>query len=88
MVIKTAVGFDKEFKKLPKDLKELAGKKLELLLDNPSHPGLRTKKVKGYHEEPPIMEMSVTMTVRVTFQIYPDFFYLRHIGTHEIFRSP
>lgn len=88
MVIRTSASFDKELKKLPSDLKGLAKKKIGLFLDNPSHPGLRVKKVQGYHEEPPIMEMSVTMAVRVTFQRFPDFLYLRHIGIHEIFRSP
>ena len=87
-MVKTSRDFEKEFRKLPKDLKELSKKKLELLLANPFHPGLRVKKVHGYHEEPPIMEMSVTMAVRMTFQCFPDFLYLRHIGTHQIFRSP
>ncbi len=88
MVIKTAPGFEKAFKRLPEDLKELSKKKLDLLLENPSHPSLRVKKVQGYHEEPPIMEMSVSMVIRITFQKFPDFLYLRHIGTHEIFRNP
>lgn len=87
-MVKTSRDFEKEFKKLPRDLRELAKKKLALLLDNTSHPSLRVKKVQGYHEEPPIMEMSVTMAVRITFQQFSDFLYLRHIGTHQIFRSP
>ena len=88
MVIKTSKDFEKEFKKLPTDLKELAKKKLQLFLNNPSHPSLRIKKVQGYHEDPSIMELSVTMAIRMTFQNFSDFLYLRHIGTHEIFRSP
>lgn len=88
MVIKTSASFEKEFKKLPADQKKLAKKKLALLVGDPRHPSLRCKKVQGYFEEPPIMELSVTMTVRVTWQRFPDFIYLRHIGTHEIFRRP
>ncbi|MBI4374629.1 MAG: hypothetical protein HY542_07105 [Deltaproteobacteria bacterium] len=80
MVIKTARDFEKEFKKLPGDLREVAKKKLALLIDNQAHPSLRVKKVQGYHEEPPIMEMSVTMAVRITFQQFSDFLYLRHVG--------
>ena len=87
-MVKTSRDFKKEFKKLPGDLKNLARKKLGLLLANQSHPSLRVKKVQGYHEEPPIMEMSVTIAVRITFQKFDNFFYLRHVGTHEIFRRP
>lgn len=88
MVIKTAHDFEKELKKLSKDNRDLAKKKLGLFLERPTHPSLRIKKVQGYHEEPPIMEMSVSMSVRITFQRFSDFVYLRHIGTHEVFRSP
>lgn len=88
MVIRTSGDYEKEFKKLPRDLRELAKKKLRLFLENPSHPSLRVKKVQGYHEDPSIMELSVNMAVRVTFQRFPEFLYLRHIGTHEIFRRP
>lgn len=88
MVIKTSDDFEKEFKRLPDNLQNLSKKKLELFLNNMSHPSLRVKKVQGYHEDPPIMEMSVTMAVRITFQKFLDFLYLRHIGTHEIFRHP
>lgn len=88
MVIKTSWDFEKEFKKLPPPLKDLAKKKLELFLEHPAHPGLRIKKVQGYHEEPPIMELSVNMTIRITWQRFSEFIYLRHIGTHEIFRRP
>lgn len=88
MVIRTSRDFEREFKRLPPPLKELAKKKLQLFLDHPTHPSLRIKKIQGYHEDPPIMEMSVTMGVRITFQRFPEFLYLRHIGTHGIFRSP
>ncbi len=88
MVIRTSADFEKELKKLPKHLRELAKNKLRIFLENASHPSLRVKKVHGYHEEPPIMEMSITMAIRITFQRFPDFIYLRHVGTHEIFRSP
>lgn len=88
MVIRTSRDFEKELRRLPVDLKDLAKKKLGMLVERPSHPSLRVKKVQGYHEDPPIMEMSVTMAVRITFQRFPDFLYLRHIGTHEVFRRP
>lgn len=86
--IRTSEDFEKEFRKLPRDLKELAKKKLQMFLNDPAHPSLRVKKVQGYHEDPAIMEMSVSMAVRITFQKFPGFLYLRHVGTHEIFRRP
>lgn len=88
MVVKTSRYFEKEFKRLPQGLKDSAKKKIELLLDNVSHPSLRVKKVIGYHEVPSIMEMSINMAFRITFQVFPDFIYLRHVRTHEIFRHP
>ncbi len=88
MEIKTSADFEKEFKKLTTPNKELTKKKLRLFLEHPAHPSLRIKKVQGYHEEPPIMELSVNMAIRITFQRFSDFLYLRHIGTHQIFRNP
>ncbi len=88
MVIQTSAAFEKEFKKLSKDNRELSKKKLELFLERPSHPSLRIKRVKGYVEDPSIFELSINMSLRVTFQRYSEFIYLRHIGTHEIFRAP
>jgi len=87
-MVKTSRNFEKEFRKLPGNFKQIAKKKIALLLGNQAHPSLRVKKVQGYHENPPIMEMSVTMAIRITFQRFPDFFYLRNVGTHEVFRRP
>lgn len=88
MVIKTSENFDKEFKKLSKEHQNLSQKKLELFLTHSTHPSLRIKKVQGYHEEPPILELSINMSIRMTFQHFEDFIYLRHVGTHQIFRKP
>ncbi|NLT21418.1 MAG: hypothetical protein GXX82_00060 [Syntrophorhabdus sp.] len=54
--------------------------KLGLFAENPSHPSLRTKKIKGRNE---IFESSVTMSVRMTWEYYKDGVLLRNIGEHD-----
>jgi hypothetical protein len=88
MRIERSPRFKKAIRQLPPDLQGKAKKKIALFVENPRHPSLRFKRVEGYSEDPPIMEISVDMKTRITLQIYPDHYYFRHIGTHEIFRSP
>jgi len=70
--------FDRLFRSLPKDIRERAYEKL-------AHPSLRVKRVKS---SPGIWEMSVTMSIRITFQVEGEKVQLRHIGTHETLRRP
>jgi len=77
--------FDKIFRQLPANVRELTYEKLELFLANPAHPSLRVKQVKGTHG---IWEMSVNMNYRITFEVWPEKIYLRRIGTHDILRHP
>ena len=39
--------FLQSVKDLPEDVKRTLKKKLDIIADNPSHPSLRTKKIKG-----------------------------------------
>jgi hypothetical protein len=60
-------------------------RKLELFLENKNHPSLRYKTVQALnHESPPVKEISITMSIRITLQEYDDHVYLRNIGGHEI----
>jgi mRNA-degrading endonuclease YafQ of YafQ-DinJ toxin-antitoxin module len=64
-----------------------ADKKIILLRDNPIHPSLRSKRVKGTKN---IWESSVNMDIRITWQ-YKDenAIILRNIGHHDAaFRKP
>jgi mRNA-degrading endonuclease YafQ of YafQ-DinJ toxin-antitoxin module len=55
---------------------------LRLLVENPGHPSLRTKKIQGIQG---VFEASLNMDIRVTFNyIKPDTIYLRNIGLHDI----
>jgi mRNA interferase RelE/StbE len=85
MEIKYSPTFEKSLRKLSKDLKLKAKKKLELFLKNNRHPSLRYKKVNALkNENPPVWEISVDMDIRITLQNFDDHIYLRNIGGHKI----
>ena len=67
-------------KKLSDEIKKMLKKKLDILLDNPHHPSLRTKKIQGQKN---IFESSITMGIRITWQYIDDGIYLRNIGEHD-----
>ena len=49
------------------------------------HPSLRYKTVQALKSEsPPVREISITMSIRITLQEFEDHIYLRNIGGHEI----
>jgi mRNA-degrading endonuclease RelE of RelBE toxin-antitoxin system len=77
--------FKKQYKKLPRQIKELLDKQLGFLLHNPQHPSLNMKKMNDPRE---IWEARLTDSYRFTFQIQTDFYIFRTIGTHDILRKP
>jgi len=83
--IQTTKPFDSDYDNLQKGIKERARKQLTLLLENPRHPSLRLKKIKGH---PTMWEGRITESYRFTFQIVEETYLLRRIGTHEILRTP
>lgn len=80
--------FLRDCEELPKDIRRQLEKKLRLFSENPRHPSLRIKKVKGevkgYRN---VFEGSITMKYRFIFRILPnDVYEFLHCGTHtEIF---
>lgn len=67
--------------KPPDDVKKALKKKLGIMADDPRHPSLRTKKIKG-HEN--IFEASITMSIiRMTWEYFEDGILLRNIGEHD-----
>ncbi len=85
MKIQTTKPFDKDYDALPEFIKDRADKQFILLLENPNHPSLRLKKIKGHSE---IWEGRITKSYRFTFQISKEIYILRRIGTHAILRTP
>ena len=77
--------FRKSFRRLDPQTQERVRQKLKLLLQNKAHPSLRYKTVRALRkEDPPVKEISITMSIRVTLQEFDDHIYLRNIGGHEI----
>ena len=63
--LKFTNAFEKNLKKLsPKEQKAVA-QKLQLLIQNPFYPSLRTKKVQGIEN---VFEMSVNMNIRILWR--------------------
>lgn len=85
MKIQTTGPFDRDYDDLPDSIKEQTDKQLSLFLDNPHHPSLRVKKIKGY---PKIWEGRITKNYRFTFQIEGEIYIFRRIGTHSILKIP
>lgn len=79
--LKFTKTFEKNLKKLsPKEQKAIA-QKLQLLIQNPFYPSLRTKKVQGIEN---IFEMSVNMNIRILWQYDNDIIILLlDVGHHK-----
>lgn len=73
--------FKKEYNGLPKEVQKTFDKKLQLFLQNTSHPSLRVKRIQGTRDR---WEDSVTMKYRFTFQLSENTLIFRAIGTHGI----
>ena len=73
--------FKKDYNKLPKKIQKAFDQKLQLLLQNMSHPSLRMKRIQGTKT---LWEGSVTMKYRFTFQFPENTLIFRTIGTHDI----
>jgi len=72
-----------DYKKLLQRIQKQVDRKLRLFLENPFHPSLRTKKVKGevsgFRD---VYEGSITMNYRFLFRITDDAYELLRLGTH------
>jgi mRNA-degrading endonuclease RelE of RelBE toxin-antitoxin system len=80
MNIKTTNQFDKDYEKLPDEIKKRLYKSLSLLMDNFQHPSLRVKKMRGKDN---IWEARISDSYRITFQITNNTFIFRKIGQHD-----
>jgi len=85
MKIQITKPFEKDYRALPQLIKNQADKQFGLLLEDPHHPSLRIKKIKGH---PTIWEGRITKSYRFTFQISGETYLLRRIGTHDILKTP
>lgn len=60
--LKYTKTFEKDLKSLSTSEQKAVARKLKLLIENPFHPSLRTKKVQGLTH---VFEMSVNMDIRI-----------------------
>lgn len=85
MIIVKTKRFKKEFAALPSSIKEQARKQFALFLQDPKHPSIQMKKMKGYNDR---WEGRITIHYRFTFAIVGETYFFRRIGTHEIYKNP
>ncbi len=69
--------FKKDYKKLSPEEKAVLKNKLRLMANNPMHPSLRTKKIRGKEE---IFECNINMNIRMTWEYRENIIFLRAIG--------
>ena len=69
--------FKKDYKKLSADVKKILQGKLKMMEDNQFRPSLRTKKIQGKEE---ILECSINMAIRMTWQYHEGNIFLITIG--------
>ena len=74
--------FDRLLAKLTKEETKRTIAKLQLPEQNPGHPSLKVKKMRGDAGQKGIYRMRVTKSLRVTFTIEGDAIFLRKVGTH------
>jgi len=80
MKIARTERFRRSYRKLPPEDKELVKKAIRLLMEDPRHPGLRVKRIKGTVG---IWEARVSRSCRMTFEIRGDMYLLRNVGKHD-----
>ena len=83
MKIRRSSSFLKDYKKLPEEIKPRVNKKLELLFENPRHPSLRFKKLKGTDK----FEIRISKGYRLTLRYQDQILELRRVGTHDLLRK-
>ena len=80
--IKTSKLFVKSMRKLSQQEQKAVSKKIEILIQNPFHPSLRTKKVQRLIST---FECSVNMNIRILWQYDGDtIILLINVGHHDI----
>lgn len=77
--------FDKNYKKLPKKIKEKAKKKERTFRENPFHFSLRTHKLVGKEKECWAFDIDYHYRIKFIFLSDEEVLFL-DIGTHDIYK--
>jgi len=73
----------KDYKRLPSGISSRVDKQLSLLLQNPRHPSLRLKKLKGTDR----FEIRISKSYRLTLSYQDQTLELRRVGTHDLLKK-
>jgi mRNA interferase RelE/StbE len=79
--IRLTETFRKDYRRLPKSIREKADKQLRFLSDNPKHPSLKIHRIEGAHG---FWEFYVDRSYRCVYTLESDAAVLRYIGPHDI----
>ncbi len=74
------------YRKLPAPIQRKVDKQLRLLSENPRHPSIQLKKIRGTAD---LWEARVDRQYRLSLEMKGDTVYLRVVGNHdEVLRHP
>jgi mRNA interferase RelE/StbE len=80
--IRRTESFLKDYRRLPAEIKAQVDKQLAYLIQNPGHPSLKVKKLRGTDK----YEIRVSRGYRLTFRYIDEILELRRVGTHDILK--
>jgi mRNA-degrading endonuclease RelE of RelBE toxin-antitoxin system len=80
--IRRTESFLKDYGRLPAGVKSQVDKQLAYLIQNPGHPSLMVKKLRGTDK----YEIRVSRGYRLTFRYIDEILELRRVGTHDILK--
>ncbi|PIU03723.1 hypothetical protein COT44_01675 [Candidatus Shapirobacteria bacterium CG08_land_8_20_14_0_20_39_18] len=83
MKLLVSAHFKKDYKKLPQKIQIKVDKQLRILAQNPSHPSLQVKKMKGEHSKYQFWEVRIDLFWRMSFQKDKDVIKLCRLGPHD-----
>ena len=83
MTLRPTARFAADYDALTQQLRQRVDKALERLLENPRHPSLHAKKLKGFENR---WEGRVTLHYRLIFSIEGDAYVLLRVGTHDLLK--
>ena len=78
--------FKRAYRKLSRENRDRARKVIRQLVEDPRHPGLRVRRIKGTRN---VWEARVSRSCRLTFKAQGDTYLLRNIGEHnKVLKKP
>jgi mRNA interferase RelE/StbE len=80
--IRRTESFEKDYRRLSAEMKAQVDKQLAYLIQNPGHPSLKVKKLRGTDK----YEIRVSRGYRLTFRYIDEILELRRVGTHDILK--